>query len=1187
MIRFLYTFLVFTLVHTSVLYANDLPFELDPANSRWNAEVLSVPGKYIISYLPANKQPGNCNHTVNASASSPAEKTFEVKILAKNSEFGWKEMRIGSEWVSSWYPYAVRFSVQQSLKSSSWTVNGKSFTISGTHKQDIVVELGRMSKQLDELIFKSGDFLNTIQFSNLEIVRPSVKRYFMKTFEVNKTISSSELVISTAPYFILFINGKKVIEKGAGNDFDRTLTRIDCTRFLRKGINTVSVECESMYWKYTIPDIEDIYNFFQLEGIIYYEDGTYYRFFTDSTWKASFATPHNWPNSDISAPQWLNPISKGRVQAVTSGHGQAGPGWYTDPPYYGPIQIKLTDKKYPFFKENEDIWFSVTCHIPEKDASNAVLHYTIKDFSSYTPVYTSEEQLQDWNTGTAGVPFPSAVKLQQGCYLLETSLVINNQLIDKRYDEFVVIGKIHQETAPSISFDNLPLKRVDYIDCSSWFSLRRMLASPSRVLTTEAIGDYTRRIRKPFGSYRETRPNAYSWISYALRVTNPFKPHIIRVMYPDDSERTMGFAIHEKGIFQRLSGIPDNAGILRASSGVYTGGNAKISHSMQKLDILYWPNTKTPTLTIVNNQHNKCAAVSSIEVLELDGDLPALQIPDSNGDSLIGTMSERADYTLPRTFYAGPYRNKFAHNLLNCDFTGFYKGWYTTLRNFIQYMRFTGQNLYIPSLYMYYTRNYPCASQNSADISLEEKKDYFSLLAAMCEANDISLLLGIEFMGTEQTRNELNNNSDTQIRNDGADTLRLVSRAGQQAYSRWGQAGLDPSSPLVRDAFLSIIRECAETYNGFSSIKGFVIYAGGELFPSFGPFRSREFHEMRDSLNWGYGDLTIQKFESDTGIVVPSDKTSPQRFQQRFEFLTAKQKDTWIDWRVDTVSDIISKTHSIIKSYRPDWSTRVVFFIPNWDDINDIGEGKITFRNLLMYAGLNPDRFSDTSDLSFVPIIRQTGSRWIKSYFNDYNSYHHNAMASYNSSDEFSELFPSSKHSSAFIHCGFMTECSLETQQGWMWSSTFFLGYPVPADIYFLESYAKTMAAFSPTTLFLFWTDMMHKVGQEEELSRFTRSFRTLHTGNYKKLYSSQDLYVYANISKKNAVLYVVNTSDSPASLTIHTAARIHNISLSPEPSAGSADKNVYHLHLTPFALQTYTITSENDAPDITFTRNK
>jgi len=72
------------------------------------------------------------------------------------------------------------------------------------------------------------------------------------------------------------------------------------------------------------------------------------------------------------------------------------------------------------------------------------------------------------------------------------------------------------------------------------------------------------------------------------------------------------------------------------------------------------------------------------------------------------------------------------------------------------------------------------------------------------------------------------------------------------------------------------------------------------------------------SIEWGYEDSTVELFEKETGIKVPADASSPDRFKARYEWLCANAKAEWVAWRCRKIAEIYAEICGRLRKVRPD-----------------------------------------------------------------------------------------------------------------------------------------------------------------------------------------------------------------------------------------------------------------------------
>lgn len=85
-------------------------------------------------------------------------------------------------------------------------------------------------------------------------------------------------------------------------------------------------------------------------------------------------------------------------------------------------------------------------------------------------------------------------------------------------------------------------------------------------------------------------------------------------------------------------------------------------------------------------------------------------------------------------------------------------------------------------------------------------------------------------------------------------------------------------------------------------------------------------------IDWGYGDVTVARFEKDTGIDVPvtDDPDDLSRFQKRYDFLTTEAREAWLAWRREQVNAWVAELAGLCREVRPD----LQLVLPAWKQPN-------------------------------------------------------------------------------------------------------------------------------------------------------------------------------------------------------------------------------------------------------------
>jgi hypothetical protein len=121
---------------------------------------------------------------------------------------------------------------------------------------------------------------------------------------------------------------------------------------------------------------------------------------------------------------------------------------------------------------------------------------------------------------------------------------------------------------------------------------------------------------------------------------------------------------------------------------------------------------------------------------------------------------------------------------------------------------------------------------------------------------------------------------------------------------------LNPANPASRRYFVALLREFGEQYGKFPAFAGVRL----RWWPGWGNGCNPFF--LHDDN--GYDDLTVARFEKETGITVDVPKTGDDRFKlRRDRLLKDDLKDKWLDWRCQTVESLLEEGAAELRRHAP------------------------------------------------------------------------------------------------------------------------------------------------------------------------------------------------------------------------------------------------------------------------------
>ena len=117
----------------------------------------------------------------------------------------------------------------------------------------------------------------------------------------------------------------------------------------------------------------------------------------------------------------------------------------------------------------------------------------------------------------------------------------------------------------------------------------------------------------------------------------------------------------------------------------------------------------------MNGRKDSRAAASEINIYKIDGELPALKLPET--DRLLGTHNERLSVMAATMSCENPTENDL--QLMNSGHRDSWYNWYQIFERKIKLLRFQGRNMTVEGLYMYSKSDYPSIN-NSYGVSNQE-----------------------------------------------------------------------------------------------------------------------------------------------------------------------------------------------------------------------------------------------------------------------------------------------------------------------------------------------------------------------------------------------------------------------------------------------------------------------------------
>jgi len=429
----------------------------------------------------------------------------------------------------------------------------------------------------------------------------------------------------------------------------------------------------------------------------------------------------------------------------------------------------------------------------------------------------------------------------------------------------------------------------------------------------------TQIINTDFCIYREASSKPLSRFGYRFPVENPEKLHKLTVYYPDDKCRYMCIM---------------NGTTYDSTTGIFTGVTNKITNTIKIAVLYFYPRFYDNSLVFMSWGDKEPAAISSFIVEEVI-EIPEVEITNKNRSfgiqyedpcnvaSSEGTFSRSEwakhvaahvkmcgmnQFTYPIVWYHGPFYPS------NIEKTHYFETLCTQDRN--QYIRYTGKPYDWVAELIEELDKVGANFQGSLTLlrlsSLMEKLDDETILNALY--NDYYQ------KGTNDWTPVYNIDNYPKIlemaKDTGIEPGEFKEFADKETRSPNYSAGpiFNPLHPTVQKAILNLVEEIVDKYSKYPNFTGISFNMWHSAFLWF------------SSIHSGYDDYSISLFEKETGIKVPVDIDDENRFSQRYDYLTYKCKNAWINWRCEKIFELFIKIRDLVKSKRSD----MYITITNW-----------------------------------------------------------------------------------------------------------------------------------------------------------------------------------------------------------------------------------------------------------------
>ncbi|MEW6359477.1 MAG: LamG domain-containing protein [Planctomycetota bacterium] len=464
------------------------------------------------------------------------------------------------------------------------------------------------------------------------------------------------------------------------------------------------------------------------------------------------------------------------------------------------------------------------------------------------------------------------------------------------------------------------------------------------------VGDgQSKIVEAPSGKYLEAGPNRHSRFAYRILTEKVGAPHMLQWDYPDDKARTMDVI---------LQCAENHGGMYDLQTGAFCGAEYPLSNKLLTHEAIFWPRQEDQALVFMTAEEGRPAAVSKIRLYEIEGRLPALPVnaaPPHNGwERMVGL------------YYEDP--------VLSLNFGGesSMPGFTNVADRLLDYMDYFGQNVLMYPGVWYRGPFFPSETESRMD-NQHGRPHPFNYIEYLCMRMGQR---GTYFIPTLNVHSlpslaEQAVFDDGEIRA-GRETVLMMMWDNRPKTVGWHGTppNFNPLSPEAQRQFISLIDEMLDLYGDLPAFKGICFHLTQHNILWFG------------SLDAGYNDCNIERFQKKTGTQIPVDAKDPLRFNKRYRWIMANAKEQWIDWRCRAIHEYYMRIARKLAAKRPDLRLVLNLYIPSSPDekleMFKSVKGEDAFREINRRAGVDISMFANDPNVIIQRTLFPADYRWTR-----------------------------------------------------------------------------------------------------------------------------------------------------------------------------------------------------------------
>jgi len=1035
-----------------------------------------------------------------------------------------KGIRYGSAWGP--YPEAgvcLEMETEPGGKTTEWEYSSsgekKKFEIGKSGKA--IVELSNLRWTGDSnhpwILFKCLTPDANVKIKSLKLFPTGAFVSYKKEFELADKPVIARASYTISPTYKLQINGTLV---DSGNNIypSAYMKHIDIAPYLKKGANEIVFTKQFINWSMKRTS-------WLFEGCAADEAGNLTRILGDGTWQCALNLEKGGT--------WRSPALADGLQYITYKSMIDGKPVSNglNPDQMGILTVSPFQRKFPVFDAGEQ----VACNASIPAGLNGKYSVKASVFSHEGAPVPVAENIAPAATGVANglanMKFEFDAK-KPGPYLVKW-VVTDPQggKVEESETEFVVVGPIAQDEIELKSFEEELTKRLELvqkIDCSKEVEIGDEFIGHAGMYNKAALIP-GKAISQDGMKYRETGGAPFNYFAYRLHLKELGEPYLVEVVVPDNGDRQIYAGVAEQYPVEFSNNGVSPTGLQTrspATGSCTTGGMYPLSKKPKTIRFVYYPNSLTAAVTVMNGRGKDRAAAIEVNVYRVRNGLPALKIPAST--RMFGSHEERS--LAPESLAAESVLEK-SNEWRNEPHLYQWRNWYKMTERKIKWLRFSGRNMTSEGAYMYAFSEFP-SRRHSPYWGKSDEGNLLGLALKMYRQNQIKCLLSVEYVSSPATGAEGIDDglSDRKMAGGGKDSLFLVDRYGNQITASY-RNGIDFLHPKMREVFLDVFRELYDHYKDIDCVEGIMLPTGVWFAPGFINVGS----DLKNT-EVGYGDLTVGLFEKETGIKLGVKPNDPNRFSKRYDLLMGPHQKAWLDWREKKLTECFQDISRVICASKNKWNLHIYpgelnnLATRSKDSVFLNPQATLAERNEFVGKFLK-EVSQDTNITKKNPRINLISSAINSQNFQVYGNPDF-VLAALGWNGNASTLsFLKNSCAGFFYHYG-LDELDMPTTgaKRWIWSRGQRNAYDQrPAGDNTMKPFVDVIKTYTPQIVFYTWLDCNMETAHGEQTRRFSKALYETPELEFQVLPASDVQGIYAQSAKgANGVTYLRLVNNSP-----------------------------------------------------------